>query len=180
MPVVGDEGLRRGEVFGLRLADADLDASRIHIRQALVSVAFKLTILQVPPDRVIDLDPGTDNPQRNQRQRQGRRAADCCAGYLDDDLMFCKEQGDLCPQTFSQAFERLVSKTELPSIRLDELRCTHATIALRAVDPPKAISDAAAMRPGFHAQAVRPRNPGDASRRGASGHSTLRTRLLTL
>lgn len=35
-------GMRRGEVLGLRWKDVDLDASRISVRQALVSVAYEI------------------------------------------------------------------------------------------------------------------------------------------
>ena len=45
------------------------------------------------------------------------------------------------PHTFSQAFGCLVAKTDLPRIRLHDLRHTHATIALRAGVPVKVISE---------------------------------------
>ena len=45
------------------------------------------------------------------------------------------------PHTFSQAFERLVTKSDLPKIRLHDLRHTHATIALMAGVPVKVISE---------------------------------------
>jgi integrase len=65
-------GMRRGEVLGLRWADLDLTSSRIHVRQALVSVAYKL-IVSTPKNhlaRVIDLDPATVEQIRRHRQRQ--------------------------------------------------------------------------------------------------------------
>ena len=46
----------------------------------------------------------------------------------------------LHPQTFSQAFKRLIERTEVPKIRLHDLRHTHATIALVAGVSPKIIS----------------------------------------
>jgi integrase len=36
-------GMRRGEVLGLRWCDVDLDASRIAVRNAVVSVATEVT-----------------------------------------------------------------------------------------------------------------------------------------
>ena len=64
------------------------------------------------------------------------------ADYQGGDLVFCKENGaPVHPQTYSQAFERLVAKSDLPSIRLHDLRHTHATIALRAGIPTKVISE---------------------------------------
>lgn len=56
--------------------------------------------------------------------------------------MFCREDGTpLHPDTFSQSFERTVTKSDLPRIRLHDLRHTHATIALRAGVPVKVISE---------------------------------------
>ncbi len=137
-------GMRRGEVLGLRWADVDFDAARIHVRQALVSVAYEL-VVSTPKNhraRVIDLDPGTVDQLRDHRTRQLGDQAEWGSDYEDNDLVFCKENGEpLHPQTYTQAFERLVTKTDLPKIRLHDLRHTHATIALRAGVPPKVISE---------------------------------------
>lgn len=137
-------GMRRGEVLGLRWRDIDLDNARVHVRQALVSVAYEL-LFSTPKNhraRVIDLDPGTVEHLRLHRERQLDEKEEWGSDYTDGDLVFCKENGEpLHPQTFSQAFERLVAKTELPLIRLHDLRHTHATIALSAGIPPKVISE---------------------------------------
>ena len=54
----------------------------------------------------------------------------------------CKESGEpLHPQTYSQAFGRIVAKADLPRIRLHDLRHTHPTIALSAGIPTKVISE---------------------------------------
>lgn len=57
-------GMRRGEVLGLRWSDIDTDASRIAVRNAIVSVAYE--VLESTPKsqqaRVIDIDPdGNDS-----------------------------------------------------------------------------------------------------------------------
>ena len=137
-------GMRRGEVLGLRWADFDLDAARIHVRQALVSVAYEL-VMSTPKNhraRVIDLDAGTVDQLRQHQKRQTLGRAEWGADFNDHDLVFCKENGEpLHPQTYSQAFERLVAGSSLPRIRLHDLRHTHATIALSAGIPPKVISE---------------------------------------
>lgn len=38
-------GMRRGEVLGLRWCDVDLGASRVAVRNAVVSVAYEVTAL---------------------------------------------------------------------------------------------------------------------------------------
>ena len=137
-------GMRRGEVLGLRWVDLDLDAARIHVRQALLSVAYEL-VVSTPKNhraRVIDLDPGTVDQLRLHRERQIEEGAEWGSDYQSRGLVFCKENGEpLHPQTYSQAFERIVARTGLPRVRLHDLRHTHATIALRAGVPTKIISE---------------------------------------
>ena len=137
-------GMRRGEVLGLRWKDIDFDNARIHVRQAIVSVSYEL-IYSTPKNhraRVIDLDIETVEALRLHRKEQQVDRDEWGADYIDSDLVFCKENGEpIHLQTYSQAFERLVLKSELPTIRLHDLRHTHATIALRAGIPPKVISE---------------------------------------
>jgi integrase len=137
-------GMRRGEVLGLRWKDLDLDASRISVRQALVSVAYEV-IITTPKNhhaRTIDLDEGTVRRLREHRQRQQADRDEWGTDYQDNGLVFCKEDGSpIHPQTFSQSFERLQAKTDLPKIRLHDLRHTHASIALKAGVPVKVISE---------------------------------------
>jgi len=106
------------------------------------SVSARLLDTQEHRARVIDLDPGTVDQLRFHRKRQFEDREEWGAGYQYLDLVFCKENGEpLHPQTYSQAFERLIVKTELPRIRLHDLRHTHATIAIQAGVPTKVISE---------------------------------------
>ena len=133
-----------GEVLGLRWKDVDFNGARISVRQALVAVAYKI-ITSTPKNhhaRVIDLDEGTVSQLRAHRQRQQIDREEWGTDYQDNDLVFCKEDGSpIHPHTFSQAFERLVAKMDLRTIRLHDLRHTHATIALKAGVPIKVISE---------------------------------------
>jgi len=137
-------GMRRGEVLGLRWKDLDHSNQRLQVRQALVSVAYEV-IVSTPKNhraRVIDLDEGTFVELRKHRDRQCAERTEWGTDYFDNDLVFCKENGEpLHPQTFTQAFDRLVHKMDLPRIRLHDLRHTHATIALSAGISPKVISE---------------------------------------
>lgn len=57
-------------------------------------------------------------------------------------LVVAKENGEpIHPHTFSQSFERLLEKHNLPRIRLHDLRRTHATLVLKAGIPVKVISE---------------------------------------
>ena len=91
---------------------------------------------------MVDLDPGTIDQLRSHRDRQQEERKEWGTDYRDQDLVFCKEDGTpIHPHTFSQAFERLIAKLDIPRIRLHDLRHTHATIALQAGVPIKVISE---------------------------------------
>ncbi len=137
-------GMRRGEVLGLRWKDIDFDNARISVRQALVSVGYQV-ITSSPKShqaRVIDLDQRTMNELQANQQRQSQERKEWGADYQERGLVFCREDGSpIHPHSLSQTFERLVSKSGLPRIRLHDLRHTHATIAIKAGVPVKVISE---------------------------------------
>jgi integrase len=137
-------GMRRGEVLGLRWSDVDLDKGRLSVRQAVISVAYE--VLKSTPKnhqaRVIDLDPETVELLREHRGQQQRQREQWSDGYRDSDLVVARENGEpIHPQSFSQAFGRLVKRAGLRRIRLHDLRHTHATIAVKAGVPVKVISE---------------------------------------
>ncbi len=137
-------GMRRGEILGLRWCDLDLDRARLSVRQALVSVGYEV-IRSTPKShnaRVIDLDAETIDQLRAHRARQEVERAEWGVDYQDKDLVVAKENGEpIHPHTFSQSFERLIEKAALRTIRLHDLRHTHATLALKAGVPVKVISE---------------------------------------
>ena len=137
-------GMRRGEVLGLRWSDVDLDSSRLAVRNAIVSVAY--AVLESSPKshqaRVIDIDPATAALLRSHRDRQ-RQAREWFGHEYDDrGLVVCAQDGrPIHPQSFSQAFGRVLEQAGLRRIRLHDLRHTHATIAVKAGVPVKVISE---------------------------------------
>jgi integrase len=127
-------GMRRGELLGLRWRDLDLEAGRLSVRQALVSVAYDVEISDVKMGasrRTIDIDDGTAQVLRDwfkarTEERDGVEPA-------DDDLVFVKPDGRwVHPDIFSQIFDRRVAKLSVPAISLHDLRHTHATLLLKA------------------------------------------------
>ncbi len=137
-------GMRRGEVLGLRWADVDLDAARLTVRHTIISVAYEIreSTPKTHQARVIDLDPGTVEQLRAHRERQQQEREELGGGYHDQDLVFCRADGTpIHPDTFTKTFTRLVAKTDLPRIRLHDLRHTHVTIALRAGVPVKVMTE---------------------------------------
>ncbi len=139
-------GMRRGEVLGLRWGDVDLDARRLSVRQAVILVAYKLTISDVKTDngrRSIDLDERTIAMLRTWRKGQlEERMLVGPAAYQDNDLVFARPDGTpINPDAFSQSFDRIVARSPLPRLRLHDLRHTHASILLKAGVPVKVVSE---------------------------------------
>jgi len=137
-------GMRRGEVLGLRWSDVDLDGSRLAVRNAIVSVAY--AVLESSPKshqaRVIDIDPATTALLRRHRERQRQAREELGDEYVDHGLVVCAQDGrPIHPQSFSQAFGRVLEQAGLRKIRLHDLRHTHATIAVKARVPVKVISE---------------------------------------
>lgn len=137
-------GMRRGELLGLRWSDVDLGAKRLSVRQALVSVAYKLTVTTPKShnERVIDLDPETVEVLTRHRKQQKEEHVAAGVEWSDGSLLFGKPNGDIIhPDVISQTFDKRVARAAVRRIRFHDLRHTHATIGLRAGVPVKVMSE---------------------------------------
>jgi integrase len=138
-------GMRRGELLGLRWTDVDLDAATLSISRSLTTVGYQMQMSDTKTKRgarMVSLDEVTVAALRTYRRRQSEERLAWGPGYQTLGLVFTKENGSpIHPDRFSQMFRRLSKATELPSIRLHDLRHTHASIALRAGVHAKVISE---------------------------------------
>ncbi len=143
--LAANTGMRRGEVLGLRWDQVDLDAARLVVTQAVLSIEYEASVSDVKTAnsrRTIDLDIRTVNVLRAWRKRQleqlmltGRRTD--VTGFV-----FARPDGSpIHPDYFSQTFDRLVSQTGLQRIRLHDLRHTHASVLLKAGTPVKVVAE---------------------------------------
>jgi len=126
-------GLRRGEALGLRWCDLEVQSSVLHVRQQVVAVGADLLI--GPPKtasgrRSIALDEKTLQAlQLHALEAHLTHAGP--PGQSPEDLVFSKTVGTpLCPAYVSRHFDRIVHRTELPRIRLHDLRHTSASLGL--------------------------------------------------
>jgi integrase len=136
-------GMRRGEVLGVRWRDIDLRDGRVSVRQALVTVNYKMSISDVKTGtsrRTIDID--ADVTQVLDDWRKLRTEERDGVVPAPDDLVFVKADGtSMHPDIFSQLFDRTVAKIDVPSISLHDLRHTHATLLLKAGVNVKVVSE---------------------------------------
>lgn len=138
-------GMRRGEVLGVRWRDIDFEARRLHVRQTVLSVEYRLTYGRpktLRGERKIALDLETVRILAEHRAAQDHERGLIGDGYADNDLVFAREDGNpIHPDYFSQTFDRTVKRLKLPKIRLHDLRHTHATLGLAAGIHVKVMSD---------------------------------------
>lgn len=136
-------GLRRGEVLGLRWSDIDLKAKTLTVNQARVLVDYKVRI--EPPKsrngkRTLPLDDDLVQALTELRKRQAKESEEAAHAYratlkdLDwytegDEYVVTDELGiPIHPESYSDAFTRLLKRAGLPKIRLHDSR--HTTLSL--------------------------------------------------
>jgi integrase len=144
--ILASTGMRRGEALGLRWGDVDFDSSQIAIVQTVSTVDSKIVVGQPKTSgsrRTVYVHDTTIKALRHQRQLQAEeRLAAGPAWETDNDLVFRNVAGGpVNPDWFSRHFNDLVEKSDVPRIRLHDLRHTNATLSLKAGVHPKVVSE---------------------------------------
>jgi len=138
-------GMRRGEAIGLRWSDVDLEAGRLSVRRALIPSGREVIVSEpktIKGRRVIAIDPGTVEVLKAQAARQLDEQKEWDEAWIETGLVFTLENGEaLDPESVSRYWRQAVKKAMLPTIRLHDLRHTHATLALQAGIHPKVVSE---------------------------------------
>lgn len=145
-------GLRRAELAGLRWQDVDLEAGRLAVSRGLVAVAYAVSESGTKSGKVrtVDLDPDTVAALRAHRRAQAAEQLALGPAYRECGLVFCREDGEsLHPDRITAMFRRHVAAAGLPTIRLHDLRHTHASLLMAAGVHPKVIQE----RLGHHSSA---------------------------
>lgn len=143
--VLAMTGLRRGELLGLAWDAVDLDAGRLAITRTLVPGKGGPTLSEpktATGKRNVALDPQTVAVLREHRKSRVAERLAWGPAYEDRGFVFARENGQpIGPEHFSATFKARAKAADLPTIRLHDLRHTHATLALRAGVHPKVVQE---------------------------------------
>lgn len=142
--LAANTGMRRGEVLGLRWRDVDMEAQRLSIRNAIISVGYEERRSDPKTrrgHRTIDIDDRTTQMLRNHRAQQNAER-DELGIENGSEYVFTKPDGTTYhPELVRQGFNRRVGRTDVPRIRFHDLRHTHATLLFKAGVSPKIVSE---------------------------------------
>lgn len=139
-------GMRRGEIYGLRWQDVDLDEGVITVRQ---------TVAYTPKDGIFFKEPKTSSSRRQialprmavdalktYRLEQMKRKLQLGPQYTDLDLVFDRGDGQpRHPDTLSSWLPEFLERIGLPRLTVHQLRHTHASLLLRLGVNPKIVQE---------------------------------------
>lgn len=139
-------GLRRSELLALRWRDVDLDLATLSVVQTLHQIPREGYVFREPKTkrsrRLVDLSPSLALLLREHRAKQASTMILLGRHVIPDDLVFCYPDGaPLPPNSVTKAFHNLAKSLGLSSMRLHDLRHTHATLMLRQGIHPKIVSE---------------------------------------
>ena len=138
-------GLRRSELLGLRWCDIDFERAELRVLQTVVVVGRQVELGLPKTDRsrrVVALDRRTVAVLNEHRQHTIRRSRSRDPRLEEQSLVFSRPNGaPIHPVLFTYYFRRRVLASGVRSIRLHDLRHTHATHALQAGVHPKIVSE---------------------------------------
>jgi len=138
-------GLRRGEACGLRWVDVDLDQHCLTVTQQLTHVDGKLVVSEPKSRasrRVVALDPATVQVLHAQARRQRADAAKAGDAWQDTGYVVTRPDGTPPrPDSVTQRTRHLIGRTDLPPVRLHDLRHGAASLAHAAGADLKTIQD---------------------------------------
>jgi len=139
-------GLRRGELLALRWRNLDLESTALTV----VETAYKLGngnyVIKEPKTtqsrRTVTLPPSLVELFKVYRADQELLRIQLGVSLNADDFVFIRPDGSpINPNAVTLAFRRIIKKAMLTSIRIHDLRHTHATLMLKAGVHPKVVSE---------------------------------------
>jgi integrase len=133
-------GLREGELLGLKWDDLDFEAGKLSVRRTL-SETRTGHIFEAPKNgkgRNIHLTQAAKDALRSHRKRQNAERLRVGSKWEDHGLVFPSRKGTTmnAKNLTARHFKPILKRSELPDIRLHDLRHTCATLLIpRGVHP---------------------------------------------
>ncbi len=142
--VLAKSGMRRGEALGLQWSDVDLDTGSLYIERSRHQVGYDVVEgpLKNGEGRHVRIGAGTVAALKAWKARQNTLRLQWGPAWHGSDHVFTRENGEPWhPNRITELFGEAVGAAGVPKIRLHDLRHTHATLALRAGEPPKVVQE---------------------------------------
>jgi integrase len=138
-------GMRRGELLALRWCDIDLDLANIYVNRSLQSLRGGSLVFREPKTprarRLVAMTPSLAIELSKHKGSQAAMRLLFGKTLQHDDLLFCHPDGSpINPNTVSPAFAKIARRAGL-TLRLHDLRHTHATLMLKSGVHPKIVSE---------------------------------------
>ena len=131
-------GMRRGELFGLRWNDVDLDHGWLHIRQTLAPDGESFSAPKNPKSRrKIRLTPVAVDALKRHKVAQNEDRLRQGGSWRDHGLVFCSSVGTpMSPDNFvRRSYKPLLRRAGLPEISFHDLRHTFASLMMPSEHP---------------------------------------------
>lgn len=138
-------GMRRGEILGLVWDNIDLKRKTINVVQAIYPTKKGLVILPPKTDksvRQIAIPKKLVKILKRHRKKQLKMQKVIGKEYNQEKFVCITEEGKLIsPSSLNHKFKDILRDNKLPSIRIHDLRHSHASLLLSKGISPKAISE---------------------------------------
>ena len=139
-------GLRRSELLGLRWKDMDLVLGTLSVVRAMHQLSGGRIIFTEPKTakgkRMVALVPATAVLLRGHRERVDADRALLGLGLGQDDLVLAHADGSpIHPDYMTEVWATTADQVGYPSVRLHDLRHTHASLMLKQGVHPKVVSE---------------------------------------
>lgn len=142
-------GMRRGELVALRWDDVDLDEATLAVCRSVGKGSDGVYDKAPKTDagrRVVELDEHLVDVLKAHRKAQAERRLAIGPGWRDNGLVFCEVDGspihpDRLSRRWTDAVRREAAPLGLPTIRLHDLRHSHASQLLAAEVRPDVVTE---------------------------------------
>ena len=125
-------GLRRGEVCGLTWEDVDLEAGELSVRHTRImadGVVIESTPKTAKGERALPLPDSLTRVLKRARTRQAEDRLRLPGDYLEGGYVVADEGGSpMHPETLGLAWARLLTRADVPHLRLHDARHTCGTL----------------------------------------------------